>query len=123
MAAASHDITIEQGATWRLVLSWMQPDGVTPYDLTDCKARMQVRSAHGTDILIELDDASTTDGRIALGGATGSIAIRIAPAATERLNVKKAQYDLVLQLATGDVERLLRGKVTIVPSITEPTYG
>lgn len=123
MAAASHDITIEQGATWRLVLSWMQPDGVTAYDLTDCHARMQVRSAHGTDVLIDLTDAPGVDGQIVLGGAMGSVAIRIAPAATERLNVKKAQYDLVLQLATGDVERLLRGKVTIVPSITEPTYG
>jgi hypothetical protein len=123
MAAATHDITIEQGATWRLVLSWMQPDGVTAYDLTGCQARMQVRSAHGTDVLIDLDEAGTDDGQISLGGATGSIAIRIAPSATEKLNVKKAQYDLVLQLATGDVERLLRGKVTVVPSITEPTYG
>jgi hypothetical protein len=123
MAAATHDITIEQGATWRLALTWMQPDGVTAYDLTGCKARMQVRSAHGTDILIDLTDEAGADGQIVLGGALGDIAIRIAPVASERLNVRKAQYDLVLQLASGDVERLLQGKVAVKPSITEPTYG
>jgi hypothetical protein len=123
MAAATHDITIEQGATWRLALTWMQPDGVTAYDLTGCTARMQVRSAHGTDILIDLDSLVGADGQIVLGGASGGLSISIAPAATERLNVRKAKYDLVLQLPTGDVDRLLEGKVTISPSITEPTYG
>lgn len=134
MAAATLDITIEQGATWRQSLTWYQPDGVTPYDLTGAQARLQLRSAHGTAVLVDLNEKGTagatlgtdgvtpvSDGQIALGGATGTIDIVMLASATERLNLRKAAYDLTVKVAAGDTDRVLEGKVTIKPSITEPT--
>lgn len=114
MAAAQHDITIEQGATFQMNLVWKDAGG-TPINLTGYSARMQVRRKYSsTDYLLNL--VSPTD--ITLGGALGTIVVTASAAATDNLPSKPAVYDLELVSPTGVVTRLIEGSVLITPEVT-----
>ena len=115
MAAGSYDLKIEKGATFQLTLTWKDEDG-DPIDLTGFTARMQVRDrVDAEETLVEL---TTANGRIALGGAAGTIALLIEAAVTEGLPGKAGFYDLELVSAGGIVTRLLEGKAALVPEVT-----
>lgn len=115
MAAASHDILIEQGATFQLNLVWKDSSNV-PINLTGYTARMQVRN--------KITDASpllsftTENGAIVLGGALGTIAITGLATLTDALTVRSGVYDLELVSPTGIVTRLVEGRATITPQVT-----
>lgn len=113
MAAGVYDITIEQGATFQMNLTWKDSTG-TPVNLTGYSARMQVRTTYeAEDTLVSL--VSPTD--ITLGGALGTIAVVIAASATQLLQIDEAVYDL--ELVNGSqVTRLLQGKATISREVT-----
>ncbi len=125
MAAATYDLFIEQGATFRFTMHYGRKTGaldvdgnpvVEPYDITGCKARMQIRQRRDSQVLIA---ATTTNGGILIPtGTDGKLQITITDEATDSLNVKKALYDLELSYPSGDVVRILQGKVTISPNIT-----
>lgn len=117
MTAAKRSLAIEQGATWTLGLVWYHPDIVdptlpgVPYDLTGCTARMQIRrTVRSSTFLVE---ASTTNGRIILGGATGRIDVTLPDMVTDLLNVTDAGYDLEVVFPDGTVDRVLEGDVTV----------
>jgi FlaG/FlaF family flagellin (archaellin) len=113
--AAVYDITIEQGATFRLSLVWKDSSNV-PVNLTGYTARMQVRRSY-TDTVIQL--AMTTEsGSITLGGSAGTINVVSAAAATEDIAARAGVYDLELMSSDGVVTRLVEGKVTIKPEVT-----
>ena len=113
--AAVYDITIEQGATFRLSLIWKDSSNV-PVNLTGYTARMQVRRSY-TDTVIQL--AMTTEGgSITLGGAAGTINVVSAATATEDIAARAGVYDLELMSSDGVVTRLVEGKVTIKPEVT-----
>ncbi len=115
MAAAKHDILIEQGATFRLNLVWKDSAGV-PVNLTGYSARMQVRrSLNSSEPLLNL---TTSNGAITLGGAAGTIAVVAAATLTDDINARSAVYDLELQSADGTVTRLIEGRATISPEVT-----
>jgi len=123
MAAATYNISVEQGDTWTLSLVYRAPnndDGSPgdPFDLTGCVAAMQIRTAVGaTPPLVSLTETSG----ITLGTTDGSISIIITEAQTNLITTTRAKYDLHLTFPDGTTRRLLEGKVTITPSITEPT--
>jgi len=128
MAAGIHDITIEQGASWRLVLNWKGDDGyVVP--LNGWQARMQVRETYASKT--PLLDLTTENGRITLDAANGVIAIEIPAAETAAVPInhtkatwvdgKQAQqlvYDLEMIAPSGQVTRLLQGAVLFTPEVT-----
>jgi hypothetical protein len=107
----TYNFTIQQGATWTRTLTW-KIDGVA-VNLTGYTARMQLREA-GT-LVIEL---TTANGRIALGGAAGTITLTITAADTTALNFKTALYDLELVSGGGVVTRLLEGRVFLSREVT-----
>lgn len=114
MAAAQHDITIEQGATFQMSLVW-KDSTAAPINLTGYSARMQVRRKYSsTDYLLNL--VSPTN--IVLGGALGTIAVTAAATVTDDLPAKPAVYDLELTSPTGVVTRLIEGSVLITPEVT-----
>lgn len=115
MTATLYDITIEQGATFRLSLAWKDSTGV-PVNLTGYSARMQVRRSHG-DGVAQLD-LSTGNGSITLGGAGGTIEVVASASATDAMTARSGVYDLELESAAGVVTRLMEGKVTVMPSVT-----
>jgi hypothetical protein len=123
MSAEDVPISIEQGATWGLGFTWHEEGPVVdgevtagdPHDLTGWTARMQIRKKVGEPVLAE---ATTENGKITLGGATGRVDIKLSPADTDAIGEKTAKYDLELEDPAGDVYRLLEGAVTISPNIT-----
>ncbi len=126
MAAATYDLYIEQGATFRFTMVYGHKDGtvdadgnpnVVPYDLTGCKARMQIRQRRGGEVLVS---ATTTNGGIVIPDPTnGRLVVTITDEATDSLNVPRAKYDLEVSYPSGDVIRILQGKVTVNPNITQ----
>jgi hypothetical protein len=138
VTAVSKPLYIEQGATFTLGFTWHKaavdgngapildvngkPTAGDPYDLTDCKARMQIRAKQGQPALVT---ATTENGRIVLGGVTGRIDITLTDEDTDLLTARAALYDLEIEwpLAQGAtrprVDRLLEGAVTVSPNVTQ----
>ena len=115
MPAASYDLMIEQGATFSQTVTWKDSNNV-PVDLTGYTARMQFRpSVNAPTVYFS---ATSTDGRIVLGGATGAITINISAVETTAFTFVSAVYDLELQSASGVVTRLLEGGVSVSREVT-----
>ena len=117
MSAGKYDITIEQGATFRLVAQWLDSDE-NPIDLDGYSARMQIRPyAESDEVFLTIDTGSN-------GGITiesdWEILIEVDATITETLDQYCGVYDLELESASGVVTRLLQGKVKISPEVTRP---
>lgn len=105
MLAGIYNFTCDQGATFNRVITLFEPDGETPYDLTGYTARMQVRrETEEGDVLISL---TTANGRIALGGAAGTITLNISATDTAALT-DDGVYDLEI-VSGANVHRVLKG--------------
>jgi hypothetical protein len=116
MPAGKHDIIIEQGATFRRVITWKDSAGV-PINLTGYTAKMQVRERVGSSTVVL--ECSTANTRITLGGSAGTITIVAQDEVTVLLTaMPKAVYDLELTSPGGEVTRLLRGSVEIIGEVT-----
>jgi hypothetical protein len=116
MAAATHDIIVEQGSVFELFFEYKDCDDVL-IDLTGYTAQMQIREEK--DSLTFIVTLSETDG-ITLGGALGTVLIRISADLTEGLDFKKGVYDVELAEA-GDAtktRRVLEGKVKFSKQVT-----
>lgn len=109
------DITINQGATFELTVTWKDSTGAA-INLTGYSARMQVRETYSSASTV----VSLTNGSgITLGGATGTIAILISATTTAALTAPfSGVYDLELVSAGGVVTRLLQGAATVTPEVT-----
>jgi hypothetical protein len=108
--AGTYDITIEQGATFRRILTWRDGNGVA-VNLTGWTARLQMRrSLTASSPFLELN---TESGGLVLGGSAGTIEIVISAEATAALDQKHGVYDLEMVSGSGEVTRLLQGRVTL----------
>lgn len=126
MPAANYDLWIEQGATFRFAMVFGFRDGtldadgnptMTPYDLTGCKVRMQIRRSRGSEVLVS---ATTSNGGIKVTDPVGGrIEVTITDEATDSLNVSRAKYDLEVGYPSGDVVRAIQGNVRVSPNITQ----
>jgi hypothetical protein len=115
MAAGNYDLYMEQGATFSLVITWKDSSN-TPINLTSYTARMQVRrTKQSTTVIVE---ASTTDGRIVLGGALGTITVTIPATVTDDLDFGCGVYDLEVESSGGQVTRLIEGGVSFSKEVT-----
>jgi len=113
MLAGLLDLTIEQGSTFNLVMTYEDENG-DPINLTGMTARMQLRrQALSQSALISL---TTENGRISLGGINGVITLNINANDTEYLT-GSGVYDL--ELVNGStVNRLLEGSFKICDEVT-----
>jgi hypothetical protein len=111
----SFDLTINQGATFELTITWKDSAG-TAINLTGYSARMQVRETYSsTSSVVSLTNGSG----ITLGGSAGTIAIVISATTTAGLTAPfSGVYDLELVSAAGVVTRLLQGAATVTPEVT-----
>lgn len=113
--AGLYDITIEQGATWTLNLTY-KDENQDRVNLTGYAAALQIRQfAKSADILLS---RSTVAGNIVLGGATGTITVTATATETAALNAGVAVYDLELLSPLGITTRLIQGSVTISAEVT-----
>lgn len=114
MSAGKYTIEIEQGAFWSASLTYKDKLG-EPIPLTGYSARMHIRPfTESDDVMLVL---STAEGGITLGADDGIIEIEISSAQTATLT-SDGVYDLELVAPSGEVKRLLKGKVKLDMEVT-----
>ena len=114
MAAGTYNITIEQGATFRLHLALT--DGTEPTPLDDYVGRMQLRQkVAAAEVLYAL---TTENGGLTIDGPAGTIDLYISDEDTASFTFKSAVYDLELEDLAGEVVRVLQGTVRLSPEVT-----
>jgi hypothetical protein len=112
MPAAKHNITIEQGATFNLNLTWdMAADPAT------FTARMQVRAQYTSDTpVISLTSPSSG---IVIAGTSGAITIAITIEEEQTRAIAAGKYVYDLELVQGStVYRLIAGEALVTPEVT-----
>lgn len=110
MGAARYLIRIEQGATWKPILT------LRDTDLTGYTARMQFRAdIDADDVLLEL---TTGNSRITIDGPAGQITLQLTDVETAAIDWCEGVYDLELIAPGGDVQRLLKGPVEVEQEVT-----
>ena len=114
MAAATHNIVIEKGATLKLPLRLKDSLGVA-LNLTGYSGRMQVRES--LDNPLPALNLTTAGGHITVD-AQGLLYVKASAALTDALTITAGVYDLELEAPNGDVDRLLEGRVRIKPAVT-----
>lgn len=113
--AGKLNMVIEQGTTFNPVLTYQDADA-NLIDLTGYTARMKIKNAR-TDATA-LEELTTENGGITLGGAAGTIALLFTDAETTAMTWETGVYDLELVSGSGVVTRLLQGVVTVSAEVT-----
>lgn len=124
MSAGRYDIVLEQGATFDLPLRYEDPAGGV--DLTGYTARMQVREAPASSLLVEFNSSLTSNGFIFMSGASedredganGNLRVYMTAANSTALPRFSGRYDLELSDGSGYTIRLLEGQFRVEPEIT-----
>ena len=102
------DITINQGATFELTITWKDSAG-TAINLSGYTARMQVRETYSSATsIVSLTNAAG----ITLGGAAGTVAILIS--ATTTMKMSSRLSDFAFKMASS------MEVVQMTPSICRP---
>jgi hypothetical protein len=117
MAAATYNIKIEQGATFKLYILWKAKETDVPIDLTGFEARMQVRRNYASaEPWMTL---TSVDGEIVLGGVDGTVEVTGSAAKTALVPNRDGVYDIELyRPIDGFVRRLLQGEAIVSPEVT-----
>jgi hypothetical protein len=114
MAAGTLDFTIEQGATFNLLLTWKIND--VEVNLTGYTARLAARvDVEDTETVLTL---TTENGGITLGGALGTISLDRTATQTTLLPAGTYVYDLELISTNATVTRLVQGELNISAEVT-----
>ena len=119
MAAGKYDITIEQGATYTLNLSYKNSAGAVIDLSSGYTGRMKVRESTGGTILAstESGDSPKNTLTIALAASGNNIIVSMTTANTAALDFDNAVYDLELY-AGLEADRIIEGRVYLSKEIT-----
>lgn len=108
---------LEQGVDFNDTFTYKVKSTDTPIDLTGYTARMKIK-ANRTDTT-HIDELTTENARIVLGGAAGTIQCIWTAAQTAAYDFDIAHYDLEIIAAGGQVTRLMRGQMHLSKEITD----
>ena len=116
--------------SWRKAFTFTLPgalptDPRIPMPLTGCEARAEVRPAPESDtLLISVNEVPGPNGYITIDEPNGIIEVFISAVATEVLEgMRSAAWDLFIEWPNGeDVDKALYGKVSVLPSVTDPSH-
>lgn len=111
--AARYDINIDQGQTYDLLLTYKTAAGQVR-DLTGCSVAMQIRTAPGAPVVLDMADVA---GGLVIDPLDGRISISIPDEVTAGLAAGRYKYDLVIEFPNGKSRRLLEGSVKVVAGI------
>ena len=119
MAAGKYDITIEQGATFTLNLSYKNSAGAVQDLSSSYTARMKIRESVGGTIIASTESAESPKNIItsALAASGNNIIMGITAVNTATLDFDNAVYDLELAGGTT-VDRFMQGRVALDREIT-----
>lgn len=115
---ATYNLSCPKNAGFNLSMVYRQPN-LQPFNLTNYRARMQVRSSAGGTMFVEL---TSENGRISFGGQDGRITLTIPQAVTKAFAFERAMYDLILipPAGGGVAFRLIQGQFVVDVGITAP---
>lgn len=114
MTAGVYHFQIEQGSTFLRTITYKDSAG-SPIDLSTYTARMQLRkNIEDASAILEL---TTSNGRITLGGAAGTVQLTVSAADTASLDPVEGVYDLELVVGST-VEKLLKGTFSVIREVT-----
>lgn len=125
MIAGTYNMTIEQGSTFGRLISVEQPDletdptGATfePFLLNGYTARMQIR--RNVDSSTAMLSLTTENGGITINPGTADNEIKLSVTATNTaLLTSDGVYDLEIIDSLGEVSKVIRGTVTVIPEVT-----
>ena len=112
MAAATYNITIDQGSDFSL--DFVVKSNDVPVDLTGYSARAHLRPKKGSDTLTAQFTCTITD------AVNGAIKIELPNATSSGVEPGIYYYDLEIYTANDAiVNRLLQGKATLTPETTK----
>ena len=108
-----YNTTIDQGATWSLIVTYNDPNG-DPINLTNATAALQLRTSPlARTAALTLD---TEDG-IVINPLEGTLDITATPEQTGAILPQRYTYDLELYLGNS-VTRLIEGTILVSPETT-----
>lgn len=116
--ARKHTLVAEQGSDWSFTVKYEDSAGAA-ISLAGYSATMQIRDREEGSVLMEL---TNTNNRIVLGGAAGTVTLKLTGA--ELLSFAASDhadphvYDLVLTSSGGNKYRILYGKFVNERAIT-----
>jgi hypothetical protein len=113
MAAAIHNVIIDQGADWRIDVIYKDSDG-NPIPLTNYTAQLQLRTSY------EASSASlnlTSSSGITITANAGKLAIHATATQTGALVAGDYVYDLEIN-SSGFITRLIQGRAIVRPQVT-----
>jgi hypothetical protein len=116
MSAGTHNITIEQGATFLRSLLYKEAgDAGDPIDLTDWTARAQMRPSADSSTSYDFECVIADD------PTTGVITWSMSAEDTAAIVPMDSGfvYDLEIEHTDGTVRRLLQGTVTLSAEVTK----
>jgi hypothetical protein len=116
MAAATVNLTIQQGTTWSQSIQWKTGDPATAVNLTGYTARMQLRPVV-TSGTVALSLTSPSSG-IAITAATGTFTLSATATTTAAITAGRYVYDLEAVSSGGQVTRVCEGVVTVSAEVT-----
>lgn len=121
MLAGRYNIVCEQGATFRREFTLQYPDELDPtiyynYDLSNYKARMQVRrTVDSSDPMLSIDSEEL--GGIVIDGENGKLYVEITAEQTSDITTNGV-YDIEIEDETGVVSRMVQGEFLLSPEVT-----
>ena len=118
MPAHKVPLQIDQGATFDKTYTWKAgpPTTAALVDLTGCTALAQFREdIESPLVLMEL---SSADGRLVLGGPSGTIQFLIPAHDTAALAWESCVYDLNITFPGGRVVRRMAGSAVVSRAVT-----
>ena len=133
MAAGKYSFVIEQGATIDFELIYNDSNG-NPVNLTDQRARMQIRPTIGSDtVYLTLSSSLQPDGTgLNMSGSSGttppesgSIGIFISYLTSSELDFTQGYYDLEIASGVGvdtRVTRVLEGVIQLSKNVTTGSF-
>jgi hypothetical protein len=114
--AGLYNITCEQGATFKRSMTWTDP-AKNPRNLTGYTARMQVRPAVDSNIVIL--SLTTENSRISIDGPAGTVNLHVDDATTNNLAAGLYVYDLeIISGDSSEVTRLVEGNFLVKAGVT-----
>lgn len=120
------NLEIEKGATFSHTFFWKQRDG-TPVDLSGAVALLQVRATQDTGAAHKASIASYSyppagptpwfDG-IDITAHEGKLVVALSNADTSTIEAGEWFYDLKITMLSGEVYRLVQGRMKVDPAVT-----
>lgn len=114
--AVQKNFEVDQNATFTFEVQYTQEDEVTPIDLSNATAKMQVRDTKGgAKLAFTLTSPS---GGITIDGPEGTLTVKMTPTQTNKLFYPKSSYDIMVVDSNGNKIKLLEGFLTLSRSVT-----